>query len=150
MTTYHGNRWMLRRDHNSVLQIETESFADPWDSSELVAHLMRSDTIGLVSEHHEMIRGYVVYSLSPKVYRIQRLAVGTLWRRQGVAGQMLARLEDKLQEIARRTAIEIDVPERNLPMQLLLRSRGYVATEVIDDSLGDASYRFRFSAEVLV
>ncbi len=142
-------RWIIRRDHPAVLDIETKSFEFPWHRDDLMRHLRRRNCIGLVAEHDERVVGYMIYELSKPRIHLLNFAVDRVFRRLGVGTQMVRELIAKL-SAKRRSRIMLEVRETNLSAQLFFLKNGFRAVSVLreyyEDTPEDAyqmQYRYR-------
>src|SRR2546422_10027887 len=123
-------RWMIRRDMPEVLQTEQQSFEFAWTEEDFLRCLRQRNCIGMVAEHGEKVVGFMIYELHKSKLHILNFAVGPSFRRQGVAGQMVAKLFSKLSS-HRRTKITLEVRETNLPAQLFFSKQGFRAVRVL-------------------
>lgn len=141
-------RWMIRRDMVEVLDAEQQSFDFPWSEEDFLRCLRKRNCIGMVAEHGEKVVGFVIYELHKAKLHILNLVVHPTWRKQGVGGQMVAKLISKLSS-HRRTRITLETRETNLAAQLFFRKQGFKATKVLrayyEDS-GEDAYFMRFAA----
>lgn len=142
-------RWMIRRDMADVLAIESEGFEFPWSEDDFLRCLRQRNCIGMVAEHEDRVAGFMIYELHKTRLHILNFAVGTQFRRCGVATQMVDKLIGKLSS-QRRNRILLEVRETNLAAQLFFRSAGFRAVSVLrafyEDSPEDAylmQYRYR-------
>lgn len=114
-------RWLIRRDMPIILNIEQRTFSNPADESFLLELLRQRNCIGLVAEVQHGTRvqviGYAIYELHKNCLQITRLVVDPDFQRQGVGGQIVQRLKDKL-STQRRREIAVRVCERNLSAQM--------------------------------
>lgn len=140
-------RWMLRRDLEEVLAIETACFEFPWTVEQFVNTLHHRDCIGYVAEHEERIVGYMLYEMNSVSVRILNLAVHPCLQGHTVGKQMIEKLTDKLSR-KKRHKLTCEVRESNLDAQLFLRACGLQAVEVLNgfyiETTEDA-YRFEYS-----
>lgn len=146
-TTYVSIRWMVRQDLHRVLDIEFESFAEPYTEEEFLTILRQKATVALVAEVDDTIIGFVLYDLKhPKRIGILDLAVAHGYRRKRVGTQLVTKLQSKLCPM-RRSTIAVNVRETNLAAQCFFRENGFVYTETLDEHYGtdEAAYRFLFS-----
>ena len=85
----------------------------------------------------------MIYELHQSMLRILNFAVAPNRRRQGVGGQMVQRLVDKLSQ-QRRREIVLEVRETNLDAQLFFADCNFRSLSVLrhhyDDTLEDAYY----------
>ena len=63
LATYTQIRWMIRRDMQSVLYIENESFQYPWSEEDFIRVLRQRDTIGMVAERDGQVAAFMIYEL---------------------------------------------------------------------------------------
>ncbi len=142
-------RWMIRRDMDQVLSIESSSFEFPWSEDEFIRCLRKRNCIGMVAEQGEEVLGFMIYELHKTRLHILNFAVDPTSRRQGVGRQMVKKLVTKLSS-QRRTRISLEVRETNLAAQLFFREAGFKATSVLrsfyDDSPEDA-YLMQYNHE---
>lgn len=119
-------RWMIRRDMDDCVYIDSKAFDETWDEDEFQRVLRNRDIIGVVAESRNEIDGYMIYRLKQQTLEIIRMAVQLDERRLGVGSMLLERLIDKL-ETQRRRFIEVDVPERCVGAQLFFSANGFTA-----------------------
>ena len=129
-------RWMIRRDMPEVLAIEHAGFDFPWCEEEFLRVLRQRNCIGMVAEAGEQVVGFMVYELHKNKLNVLDFATHPAYRRQGVGGQMVAKLVGKLSS-HRRTKILLNVRETNLRGQVFFRSLGFRALEVVREHYGD-------------
>ena len=142
-------RWMIRRDMQEVLAIESEGFEFPWCEDDFLRCLRQRNCIGMVAEHEDQIVGFMIYELHKQRLHVLNFAVAARFRRMGVATQMATKLITKL-STQRRSRILLEVRETNLAAQLFFRSSGFRAVSVLrafyEDTPEDAylmQYRHR-------
>ena len=143
-------RSMAPRDLRQVLEIGRHSPPPDWNSKDFFNAMYARDFISLVAERRQRIVGFVVCAGSQPGKRIRlvgrivrsligegappvkldllNIAVAPDFQQQGVARELLAGVEERLQPGDRVRAF---VPEPNLPLQLSLRSAGYQAHAVL-------------------
>lgn len=135
------------RDLPKVLQIERESFEEPWDEKMLKQYLRRRETVFRVVDLNGLLAGYMLYTVHPLGYiEISSLAVAEDSRRQGCGRIMLDFLKGY------HTPIAFDVHESNLTGQLFFRACGCRAVDIIDNYYedGETAYLFRWTDEQVV
>lgn len=130
---YTNIRWLIRRDFPSILEIENSSFQFPWTEEDFANSLRQRNNIGFVAEHHEIVVGYMIYSLLPNKFVLVSMAVHPKYRRCDVGTQLIKKLISKLDE--KRTFLELEVRETNLQAQLFFKKCGLKATKVIKNSI---------------
>ena len=134
-------RWLIRRDMDAVLEIESASFEFPWTEDEFINCLRQRDCIGMVAEYAEQVVGFMVYELQPTSIHVLSFAVHPEFRRKSVGTTLVQKLISKL-AYQRRNRIQLEVRETNLAAQLFLKHLGFRATGVLrsfyEDSTEDA------------
>jgi ribosomal-protein-alanine N-acetyltransferase len=123
-------RWMIRRDMPEVLDIERQSFEFSWTEEDFLCCLRQRNCIGMVAERQERIVGFMIYELLKSQLHVLNFAVAPWSRRQGVGGQMVEKLINKLSQ-QRRQEIVLEVRETNLPAQLFFKQQGLAASNVL-------------------
>lgn len=124
-------RWMIRRDLPEVLAAE-EATLDAWTEDDILTCLRQRTCIGMTVERGEAVIGHMIYELHDHHLEVLRMVVHPRYQRQGVGSLMLAKLRSKLSS-HRRSHLVIIVPERNVPMQLFLRSQQFLCEHVSRD-----------------
>lgn len=133
-------RWMLRRDMPEVLEIEGNSFPNPWDEQRFIEVLRQRNCIGMVArvgEKPEYVIGFFIYELHKTKLCLINLAVHEKWRRRGVGRQMIDKLKSKLSP-QRRSMLRLSIRESNLPGQLFFRANGLEAVDMEKDVFEDS------------
>lgn len=144
-------RWMIRRDMQEVVDIESKSFKYPWPEEDFVSALRARNCIGMVAEMYTTIAGYMIYELLDKTIRLTNFAVHPTYTRRGIGTRMIAKLVNKL-SAQRRTNVSLAVRETNLDAQLFFRSCGFKATRVLreyfetNDGRHEDAYRMVLTA----
>lgn len=131
-------RWMIRRDMADVLEIEQHSFEFAWTEEDFLCCLRQRNCIGMVAEHQERIVGFMIYELLKSQLHVLNFAVAPWAQRQGVGGQMVEKLVNKLAQ-QRRDEIRLEVREGNLAAQLFFQKQGFVATNVLRNYYEDTT-----------
>ena len=144
-------RWMIRRDMQSVLEIERQSFEFAWSEDDFIRCLRQRNCIGMVAERNEEIVGFMIYELHKSNLHILNFAVHRDYRRLGVGSNMIEKLVAKL-AFQRRNRIMLEVRESNLDAQLFFRSIGFRAISVLRDFYEDTTedaylMQYRFVAQ---
>lgn len=130
-------RWMIRRDMQEVLDIESESFEFPWSEDDFVNCLRQRNCIGMVADYADRVVGFMIYELHKTRLHVLNFAVAPDVRRQGVGTQMLAKLRGKLSD-QRRNRILLEVRETNLAAQLFFREADFKAVSVLRGYYADS------------
>lgn len=142
-------RWMIRRDMQEVLAIETASFEFPWREEDFIKCLRQRNAIGMVAEHDDKVVGYVIYELHKNLLHILNFAVPAALRRQHIGAAMLFKITTKLSEQRRSRAI-LEVRETNVAAQLFFHSQGFRAVSILKDFYNDTAedaYVMEYSVE---
>lgn len=141
-------RWMVRRDTQSILDIEEKSFDYPWSGDDFIKRLRVANNIGLVLELNEDVVGYCVYGTHKLHMDILRLAVRPDLRRIGCGQRILRNLKDKAERHQARKHIITTVCESSLEAQLFFKSQGFQASlpVVKDAETGLDGYSFKWRA----
>lgn len=121
MTEAYHVRWMSKKDIDEVAEIDAASFEPAWAASDLLHTLGKTNVFGMVAESRDgSVAGYMVYHFADRDIHLDRFAVAPDHRRRGVGSALIRQLQGKLGAMRKR--ICISVPDRNLSMQLMLRS----------------------------
>jgi len=150
-------RWLIQCDLRAVVGIEKLCVDDPWTEKDFLKALRNCAALVAEQVHaddQENVVGFVVYGFTPRSLQIINMGVHPEHRRRGVGKKLIARLRGKLGGMGtkvgepQRTRLTADVCERNLNMQLFLKSQGFKAERVIrdyaNDGTNDAAYRMVF------
>lgn len=154
-------RWLIRRDMSEVLAID--EFAGlpvlpssrPGDREEgCLAYLRPVSRTGMVAEEYGRqygkVLGFMLYEWGQSEITLARLAVHPAYLRMGVGTQLADKLASKVSPWGTRNRVVMDVSEYATPMQLFLRSQGWLAERVIRGREGgEDAYRmvYRLGAE---
>lgn len=122
-------RYMVRLDHQEILEIEQASFAKPWDLQDLKRESDARNQVSIVSEFDGVVNGYAVFLLQTDQIQLVRMAVRPGRRRKGVGRSLIAKVIGKLNS-QRRRLLTVDVPETHLAAQFFLASCGFKGTGV--------------------
>lgn len=145
-------RWALRIDLLQMLDIERDSFRNPWTEDDFVKILQQHKCVAMVAEVHDRIVGYVVYELNKKSIYLHNLAVAT--KGVGIGRELLSRLEKKIRlpSLVNRTYIECHVRETNLDACKFFRALGWRAIKIVpgfyeadDGGCDEDAYLFRWT-----
>lgn len=132
-------RWLIERDMEEVMAIESQSFGEQWSEDEFLKCLRYRNVIGVVAESDFFnIHGFMIYELHPYKLRILKLAVDSKVRRSGIGRKMTDRIKDKTRQQG-RTEAEISIPDTMLSAHLFFAACGFTCEEVKGDR-----YVFRY------
>jgi len=123
-------RWMIRRDMSEVLSIENEGFEFPWLEEDFIRCLRQRNCIGMVGEVRDQVVAFMVYELEKSLIRVLNFAVSKDRWREGFGTIMMDKLKGKL-SLNRRTKINLDVRESNLPAQQFFKAQGFKFVSVL-------------------
>ena len=134
-------RWLIRRDHPAVLDIERACFEYVWTEEDFIYHSRQRNCIGVVAEHDYTIVGFIIYELHKMKLRIINFAVHPDYQRRGVGAGMIDVLKFKISQQP-RDEIVVNVRDSNLVAQKFFRSQGFLWNETLhnhyDDTTEDA------------
>lgn len=145
-------RWMIRRDLDAIVEIEEQSFPEPWSEKEFIDQLRVPNNIGMVFTYQDVVAGYVVYALHKTSLEILNLAVHPEYRRCSAATLLIERLQYKVNGHYRRDHITALVRESNLPAQLLFAKNHFYCDGIVKGAYKDSdedAYSFYYSGLVL-
>lgn len=124
-------RWMIKRDLDSVMQIEQEAFGKhAWTQAEFLIANRQRNTIGMVAERNDEVVGYMIYELHKSRIEVLNFAVRKRSQRLGVGNEMVDKLKQKL-SFQRRSRIGLEVRETNLDAQLFFRQAGFLCKSIL-------------------
>lgn len=113
-------------DLPQVLEIESESFDDPWSADYFTLSLKRPKSYEFfyVARCEDTVMGYIVFAVLYEEAHILNIAVPTANQRQGIGKFLLASALDVIQ--ARDGCdVFLEVAVSNLPAQYLYRKFGF-------------------------
>lgn len=128
-------RFINRGDLIRVLEIEKNSFVNPWTEGEYLECLRSKDYIGMVIEENGEVIGVIVYTLYKMFVEVKRLVICPFRRRDGCGKKLLSKLQQKVKNNPDRKYIYLNVDEYSVDLQLFLRSQGFTC---------DSNYRFKW------
>ncbi len=131
-------RWMIRRDMQSVLDIEQASFEFAWTEDDFIRCLRQRNCIGMVAERNDQVVGFMIYELHKNRLHVLNFAVHQDYRRLKIGQSMVEKLMAKL-AFQRRNRILLEVRESNLDAQLFFRNVGFRAISVLRDFYEDTT-----------
>jgi ribosomal protein S18 acetylase RimI-like enzyme len=134
-------RWLIRRDMPAVLKLQ-ESLEFPWEEADFFDALGNSNCIGMAADANGTVVGYMIYELYREYFYIEHLAVRADLRRQKIGTQLVGLLLDRLNP-QRRTCINTNVRESDLPTQLFFKNLDFRATLIRDYYETEDSYYFK-------
>lgn len=124
-------RWMTRCDFPKILEIEAQSFEFPWSKEDFISCLIQRHYIGMTAElDDDRVVGFMIYELQK--WRIKIVNFAACPKGKGVGRQMIKKLIGKL-SLQRRSLLEVNVRESNLPVQLFFKAMGFHAVSILRD-----------------
>jgi len=101
---------MINRDLRAVLEMDEESYSEPWLEQDYMLNLRAHQCMGMVAEADDQVVGSLVYELREHVIPVLRCTVKREERQQGVGSQMVHFLRKKLSSYKRQRLL-IELPE---------------------------------------
>ena len=128
-------------DLPDIVEIEDESFSDPWKREVFIDLLGSTELIFFVAEQRKKVVGYVAgevervscrrpHSESGKKGHVMNIAVRDLFRRFGIGTRLMMTLEDSFRNQGVKR-VELEVRSTNVSAQRLYRKLGYVTKSKI-------------------
>jgi ribosomal protein S18 acetylase RimI-like enzyme len=134
-------------DFAELLAIENASYPNPWPRRAFI-DIISPDCLLRTAKRagNASPLGYLLYSRRNSRFVIVKLAVDPIYRRQGIATELLQELILRLN--LKRPRIDIYIAESNLPAQMFLKARGFTAISILtgqDPYTAEDIYTMRFS-----
>ena len=147
-TKYHI-RWAVTSDYDEIAHLEYLVYGkEKFTKSEIInIDKKRDNIICAVEDGKERIVAYFIYALTKGKLSITRLVVHPDHNFKVVGDNILAKLKDKLHH-DRRTKIEMEIGDDDLPMHLLLKDNGFLAIDVIREMYGDDGDMYIFEYNI--
>lgn len=124
-------RYLSEDDYPSVLEIEQQSFREPWLEKDFREFLGGPFNSGHVLRTLAgTVLGFVLSEVSPDGYHLVSLAVRPDCRRHGYGRALVERLQRKCWRNQLRQSVRVEVPESKVPLQLFFRACGFRAIEI--------------------
>lgn len=122
-------------DLDALLEIEKDSFPEPWELQDFKTTLNENKNVGFLAETHGRILGYLIYRLEQGQFSIISMAVAPDMRRKGVGRLMFEQIVLKLNPL-KRTQVCATASERSLEAHLFFKGVGFKGVEVLWDFYG--------------
>jgi len=138
-------RQMVDTDLDKVLQIEENSYTNPWDMQSITDLFLGDNICSKVAVISRKVEGYNFYSVYPTYFQIINLTVNPLRRRRKVATRLIG---DMFKVDQQNTIRNIDawVNETKIPMLMLLKRHEFKAIGIAKYLFGqEDGYLMRFS-----
>lgn len=139
-------RWFKSRDMLHVLDIEEESFPEPWTEEDFHQMFQNKNCACMIFEDESKGGkpvGYMIFDYNKTAYKIINMAVDKNYRRCGVGRALIASLIEYMNE-GPKGSIRASVSDRNLPAQLFLRDVGFKAKRISRDIFGPDHHSYDF------
>lgn len=120
------------KDFSVVLEIENQSFPNPWTKQDFYRGFKNENCVCYVIEDEKEVVGYIVYVCDSTSCKIINLAVAKHYRRHGVAQSLLSEVIEQMEQ----TPILASISDRNLGAQLFFRSLGFKAEKISRNFFG--------------
>jgi ribosomal protein S18 acetylase RimI-like enzyme len=136
-------RWMRRGDMSEAIDIMRAGGMET-DERQMDRLVSKASVVCMVAaDQDDKAVGLLAYDVG-RVSKIKiiALAVREDVRRMGVGGGLMSLVTSKLNR--KRNKIELSISEYNLTAQLFLRSVGFKAVSVVDNSDGSSDYKFLY------
>ncbi len=138
-----------KSDLKKILEIEKESFKEPWRMEGFLYELNLPEEIGIsyVAEVDEKVGGYIFLHIFDEGIHIVNIAVRKDMRRQGIGTLLL----QKAEEIAKNKNIPLlvlEVRENNLPAISLYKKHGFSVLRKIEGYYSDGENALLMVKEV--
>lgn len=146
---YRVRYYTEERDLLEVLEIEEESFENPWTEEDFYC-LRQRNCIGIVSELDSKVSGFIIYELHKSRLHLLNFAVHPGYRRYGAGTATVEVLKEKLMEMKKKEIITT-VRESNLTAQLFFKSQGFRAITVLRDyyeDTGEDGYFMKYNIKI--
>ena len=130
-------RWLIRRDMERVLEIESEEQIDRFDEEQFLAHLRMRNCIPMVCTDagiDNQVFGYMLYELHEGFVRVIKFRVAESDSGNGYGSGMVLTLIVRLVQ-QHRTAIKMEVYERRDDFLMFLKSQGFKAVGISGDHI---------------
>ena len=114
-------RYFKSGDERKIAEIEKECFSCPW-SEQAVLSSANTDCVFVLYEEDGIVKGYAGLQIVLDEGYITNVAVGTFFRRQGIASALMEELLKKLDTLS---FISLEVRESNLAAINLYTSLGF-------------------------
>jgi ribosomal-protein-alanine N-acetyltransferase len=124
------------RDFKALLAIETASHPSAWSRSQMRRMIADPSSETWVLELEDRVAGFLVLLDEEEHWHLANLAIAPDLRRRGL-GRLALRVLDEQVAARPYTKVILHVRESNLPAQLLYRSAGYRAVEIVKRYYGD-------------
>lgn len=108
-----------------ITRIAAESFPDPWTENGFMSSLDISGNIFLTAEENGKAAGYIIGTADGDFASIDSIAVATIFRRQGIAEELIRRFCEIAAQSDSCSSVSLEVRENNLPARALYKKCGF-------------------------
>ncbi len=136
-------RWGEKADLQQVAAIDACCYGNRGIGLGMLTKFFDEDDAAILVAHFgRFMVGYCAYRVDLKraLIRLKSICTHPSYRRKKVASGILAKIKERL-ELIPGGELRCDVPETNLPAQLLLRKAGLKCTRINKDARGE-EYHF--------
>lgn len=122
---------VISKDVDAMLEIENQSFENPWTKGDFVDTLHDLQIMGLCMYLGNTLVGYMVYRLDENNLHLLKIAVHPQYRRQGYGSTLINRLKMRLSN--QRSKLTTEVDEFNLPALCMFRKNDILWVDTLKD-----------------
>lgn len=133
-----------RGDLDRMLEIESESYDDPWDENTISYFLNLSGAGSLALEINDVIQGFLLFEIQNSYLNLVSVAVHPQFRRKGYGTLLVEEL--LLGDLFSCKKMYCTVSDQNLSAHLFLNKFGFKAVKIMKDffSEGHDAYEFMY------
>jgi [ribosomal protein S18]-alanine N-acetyltransferase len=119
------------KDIPSLIEVEIDSFPEPWESEDFYKYLSSSKTTGLIALVDEKVIAYVICRFYKSKLCLVSLAVSPKYRRKKIATNLVKKLISSTSK-----NLYLTISEKNFETQLFFRFLGFKAIKVVKNFFG--------------
>lgn len=116
---------MQERHLDAVVEIEADSFPDPWSRAMFAQDLEAGHALSFVAVQHDLVIAYVNSWLAADECTINRIACSKKKQRQGIAAQLLRHVIEQAVKRGAKSCF-LDVREGNAAAQAFYARAGFL------------------------
>lgn len=138
-------RWIKPKDMNFILEIEKESFPEPWTKKDFDRVFANKDCVCQIycDADTDKVLGYLVYEYDKVSYNLVNFAVAPKMRRQGIGKALIQSLISHMENSAKRKMF-VSISDKNLTAQLFMRKMGFRAEKISRNFYGPDHNAYEF------
>jgi len=131
-------------DIGRILEIENQSYDDPWDENTISYFLKLSGAGSLVLEINEELIGFLLFEVQNSYLNLVSIAIDPEFRRKGYATLLIDELLKE--DLPDCNKIYCTISDKNLGAHLFFNKFGFSAIKIIKDffSEGHDAYEFMY------